>query len=585
MKNKSNLSRLLGYAEGLKPLAYIAWILSALSSIIALVPYWYLWKIFKEVFEVAPNFQNATNLTHNGIMALIFTVSSILIYITALMCSHISAFRIATNLRIAMMRHIIKLPIGSCEKFGSGRLRKIVDEASGETETYLAHQLPDRYAAIATPIGLLFLLFSFDWRLGLLSILPVILAFAIMARMTGSEMREKMTEYQNSLHDMSNQAVEYVRGIPVVKTFGQTIFSFKKFKDSIDNYKTWVIDYTKLCRTPMLFYTTAINSVFAFLIAGTLIISKNGITSEFLLNLIFYVIITPIISLTLTKIMYQSENALLVDDSFKRIDSILTLEPLYESDLSNIPNDNSITLDNISFSYDGETDVIKNVSLNIKSGETIAFVGPSGGGKSTLASLISRFFDVDKGAIRIGGIDIKDIQKETLMNTISFVFQNSKLIKASILENVRMGKPDATDEQIMTALKNAQCMDIIEKLPNGVNTVIGAKGVYLSGGEMQRISIARAMLKNSPIVILDEATAFADPDNEYKVQKAFNELAKNKTVIMIAHRLSTITGADKIYVIKDGQIAESGTSDELKSLGGIFSDMWKNYNQSVKWKV
>ena len=585
MKKQSNLSRLLMIAGSYRYLTYASWILSAISALIALVPYYFIWQVMREVLEVAPNFSRAQNLTHNGWMAVLFAVIAVLVYIAGLMCSHLGAFRIATNLRLQSMNHIVKLPLGFAEHFGSGKLRKIVNESSAATETYLAHQLPDRANALATPCGLLVLLFVFDWRLGLLSLAPVLLGFLIMMAMTGKEMQQKMKEYQNALDDMAGEAVEYVRGIPVVKTFGQTIFSFKKFKDSIDRYKVWVIAYTKQLRTPMMFYTAAINGVFVFLIAGALLFTQDQVTTEFLLNLVFYIIITPIISVTLTRIMFQSENAMIVDDALQRIDSVLNLEPLKETAHPKHPKDGSVELEQVHFSYDGEKEVLKGVSLSIRAGQTVAFVGPSGGGKTTLANLISRFFDPQSGTVRVGGVDVRDIPKEELMNTVSFVFQNSRLIKASVFENVRLGKPEATREEVMAALKNAQCDDILEKLPDGMDTVIGTKGVYLSGGEQQRIAIARVMLKNTPIIILDEATAFADPDNETRVQAAFSKLSQGKTVIMIAHSLSTVAGADRIYVVKDGQIAESGSSRELMERRGLFAGMWQNYQTSVQWKV
>ena len=585
MKKQSNLSRLLTIAGSYRYLTYTSWILSAISALIALVPYYFIWQVMREVLEVAPDFSRAQNLTYNGWMAVMFAVIAVLVYIAGLMCSHLGAFRIATNLRLQSMNHIVKLPLGFAEHFGSGKLRKIVNESSAATETYLAHQLPDRANALATPCGLLVLLFVFDWRLGLLSLAPVLLGFLIMMAMTGKEMQQKMKEYQNALDDMSNEAVEYVRGIPVVKTFGQTIFSFKKFKDSIDRYKVWVIAYTKQLRTPMMFYTAAINGVFVFLIAGALLFTQEQVTTEFLLNLVFYIIITPIISVTLTRIMFQSENAMIVDDALQRIDSVLNLEPLKETAHPKHPKDGSVELEQVHFSYDGEKEVLKGISISIPAGQTVAFVGPSGGGKTTLANLISRFFDPQSGTVRVGGVDVRNIPKEELMNTVSFVFQNSRLIKASIFENVRLGKPEATREEVMAALKNAQCDDILEKLPDGMDTVIGTKGVYLSGGEQQRIAIARVMLKNTPIIILDEATAFADPDNETRVQAAFSKLSQGKTVIMIAHRLSTVAGADQIYVVKGGQIAESGSSRELMERGGLFARMWKNYQTSVQWKV
>ena len=585
MKKQSNLSRLLTIAGSYRYLTYASWILSAISALIALVPYYFIWQVMREVLEVAPDFSRAQNLTYNGWMAVMFAVIAVLVYIAGLMCSHLGAFRIATNLRLQSMNHIVKLPLGFAEHFGSGKLRKIVNESSAATETYLAHQLPDRANALATPCGLLVLLFVFDWRLGLLSLAPVLLGFLIMMAMTGKEMQQKMKEYQNALDDMSNEAVEYVRGIPVVKTFGQTIFSFKKFKDSIDRYKVWVIAYTKQLRTPMMCYTAAINGVFVFLIAGALLFTQDQVTTEFLLNLVFYIIITPIISVTLTRIMFQSENAMIVDDALQRIDSVLNLEPLKETAHPMHPKDGSVELEQVHFSYNGEKDVLNGISISIPAGQTVAFVGPSGGGKTTLANLISRFFDPQSGTVRVGGVDVRDIPKEELMNTVSFVFQNSRLIKASIFENVRLGKPEATREEVMAALKNAQCDDILEKLPDGMDTMIGTKGVYLSGGEQQRIAIARVMLKNTPIIILDEATAFADPDNETRVQAAFSKLSQGKTVIMIAHRLSTVAGADRIYVVKDGQIAESGSSRELMERGGLFARMWQNYQTSIQWKV
>ncbi len=585
MKKQSALSRLMGYAGKHRYFTYASWLLAAISAFIALLPFIYIWKIIKEVLEVAPDFSSATGLVHNGIMAMVFAIASFLIYICALMCSHLAAFRVATNMRVAVTEHIAKLPLGFADSFGSGKLRKIINDSTGATETYLAHQLPDKYAAIATPIGLLALLFIFDWRLGLLSLVPVILAFLIMSMMTGKRMAEKMKQYNNALENMSNEAVEYVRGIPVVKTFGQSVFSFKKFKSTIDEYQKWVVAYTKDMRVPMMFYTAAINGVFAFLIAGALWFTADGVTNEFLLNLIFYIVITPVISLTLTKMMYMSENNMIVQDALERIDGVLSVSPMSESEDPEHPADSSVELNDVHFSYDGKNEVIRGVSMNIGAGQTVALVGPSGGGKSTLAGLMARFFDVKSGSIKIGGADIREIPKEELMNAVSFVFQDSKLIKATIAENVKLGKPDATDEEVAAALHAAQCDDIIQKFPDGINTAIGTKGVYLSGGEQQRIAIARAVLKNSPIIILDEATAFADPDNEAKVQKAFSELSKGKTVIMIAHRLSTVAGADCIYVIKDGLIAESGRCDELLEKNGVFAEMWKEYAASVKWKV
>ena len=585
LKKKSDLSRLMDYAGNYRYFTYASWVLAAASALLALVPFLYIWRIIRDVLDVAPNYGEAVNIPHYGWMAVLFAIVSYLVYICALLCSHMSAFRVATNLRLEAVEHLAKLPLGFTETFGSGKLRKIIQESTGAAETYLAHQLPDKYSAIATPVGLLVLLFVFDWRLGLLSLVPVFLGFGIMTTMTGKRMEEKMRQYGNALAAMSNEAVEYVRGIPVVKTFGQSVFSFKKFKATIDEYEKWVVAYTKELRMPMLFYTAAVNGVFAFLIAGGLLMTKNGVTPEFLLNLLFYIIITPVISLTLTKIMYMSENQLIVADALNRIDSVLKAAPVSIPDAPKHPKDGSVELKDVVFSYDGTTDVVNGVSLRIPSGSTVALVGPSGGGKSTLASLMCRFFDVKRGSILVGGANVRDIPKEELMNTVSFVFQNSRLLKGTLLDNVKLGKPDATEEEVLAALKAAQCMDIVEKFPDGLHTVIGTKGVYLSGGEQQRIAIARAFLKNAPILILDEATAFADPDNEAKVQAAFAELAKGKTVIMIAHRLSTVANADCIYVVEDGRIAESGTRDALCVKSGIFAKIWQDYGSSVQWKV
>ena len=585
MKKQSDLSRLMGYAGNYRYFTYASWVLSAVSALVALVPFVYIWKILRDVLNAAPDYAQAVNIPHYGWMAVLFAVLAYLIYIAALMCSHLSAFRVATNLRLEVSEHLATLPLGFTETFGSGKLRKIIHESTGAAETFLAHQLPDKYNAMATPIGLLVLLLVFDWRLGLLSRVPVALGFVIMSTMTGRRMADKMRQYGNALESMSNEAVEYVRGIPVVKTFGQSVFSFKKFKATIDEYEKWVIAYTKELRMPMMLYTAAINGVFAFLIVGGLLFTRNGVTSEFLLNLLFYIIITPVISLTLTRVMYMSENKMVVADALARIDSVLETAPMQVQAVPQYPKDSSVTLRDVHFSYDGKTEVIKGVSLDIQPGQTVAFVGPSGGGKSTLANLGCRFFDVQSGSVRVGEADVRDIPKEELMDTISFVFQNSRLLKGSILDNVRLGRPQATEAEVLAALKAAQCMDIVEKFPAGIHTVIGTKGVYLSGGEQQRIAIARAMLKNAPILILDEATAFADPDNEAKVQAAFAQLAKGKTVLMIAHRLSTVANADCIYVVQDGQIVESGTKDALCAQNGLFARMWQEYQASVQWKV
>lgn len=588
-KTSKPTKRLFEYADNYKYLTIASWVLATVSAFIALVPFYYIWRLIKEVIRVSPDFDRAQNLSAYGWCAVGSAVLAMLIYMGGLICSHLAAFHVQATMRSRLMRHIMSLPLGSMDEDGSGKVRKIINESSAATETYLAHQLPDKCVATATPIGLVVLLLVFDWRLGLLSLIPVVLGFTIMSTMMGANMKKKMEEYQNALEEMSSEAVEYVRGIPVVKTFGQSVFSFKRFRDSIKKYEKWTIAYTKDLRVPMMGLTTAINSVFAILIAATFWLGgvKSGsVDGTFLLNLMFYIIITPIITVTMTKMMYAGENVMIVEDALNRIGGLLEKKPLPQSVNPEKPQDASISFKNVSYRYDGASDdAIHNISLDIKSGEHIAFVGPSGGGKSTLAKLIARFADVNSGFIEIGGVNVKNIKASDLMNTVSFVFQDSKLLKMSIFDNVRMGNKNAMREEVIEALHNAQCDDIIEKLPGGIDTVIGSKGTYLSGGETQRIAIARAMLKNAPILILDEATAFADPDNEAKVQAAFSKLSEGKTVIMIAHRLSSVTEVDRIYVLKNGQICQSGTHENLLSQDGLYAHMWKEFNKSVSWKV
>jgi ABC superfamily ATP binding cassette transporter, ABC/membrane protein len=586
---KSNLRRLLEYAGPLRFLTYASWILSAVSALMALAPFVYIWMILRDIINVAPHFEQAENIVPYGWAALMWAIGSILVYIAALLCSHKAAFRVATNIRTILMHYITKLPMGFVSSIGSGKLRKIVNESSEETETYLAHRLPDNAGGIATPVGLLCMLMYFDWRLGLLSIAPAVLAYGIMYFfMTGRSLRKTMEEYQQALDTMSNEAVEYVRGIPVVKTFGQTVFSFKRFKCAIDRYQQWVIGYTRSLHSPMVAFTTIINSVFAILVAAALFVgtSRERMDGQFLSNLLYYIIITPAMTVMLMRVMYMSQDKIIVESALKRIDSVLDVEPLEEPLETIQPRDNSVELRGVSFRYkDADTDALNDISMTIKAGEHIALVGPSGSGKTTLACLIARFWDTTKGSVNIGGTDVRNIRKDDLMQQVSFVFQDSRLLKGSILDNVRLGRPNATDDEVRRALSEGQCDDIIAKLPEGINTILGSEGTYLSGGEQQRITIARVMLQNTPIVILDEATAYADPDNETRVQAAFNTLSIGKTVIMIAHRLSAVTKADCIYVLKSGRICEKGSHAELTSSAGLYANMWREYNQSINWKL
>ncbi len=586
-KKKSAFSKLMEFAGNHKYFSYISCVLAVISAWVALIPFYDVWCIIKEILEVRPDFSKAVHITSYGWQAVGFALLSMVFYIAALMCSHKAAFRVQANMRIYMMEHIMKLPLGYVESEGTGKIRKIVTDSSAATETYLAHNLPDKAVSYATPIGILAMMAVFDWRLGLISLIPAVLAFVIMGTMMmGPKMAEDMKQYQNSLETMSSEAVEYVRGVPVLKTFGQTIFSFKRFKAAIDDYEKWTIDYTKAMMLPMIGFTVFSNGIFAALIIAAYVLGGNVVTDTFVLNLIFYILITATLTTTLMKVAYAGESQMIVEDALKRMDEIIDVLELPEGNSSEKIKDASVSLENVTFSYDdSKTNAVDGITLDIKAGEHIAFVGPSGGGKTTLASLIARFWDVTEGSIKIGGTDVKNIENDKLMNLVSYVFQDSRLLKTSILENVRMGRSDASDSEVVDALKKAQCSDIIDKLPQGINTVIGSKGTYVSGGEMQRISIARAFLKNSPILILDEATAFADPDNEKKVQLAFENLSKDKTVIMIAHRLSTVTNADCIYVLKDGKIAEADTHEKLVGAGGVYTHMWNEYNKSVNWQV
>lgn len=586
-KKQSVMSRLMDMAGNHKYFSYASCVLAAISAWIALIPFYDVWRMIKEILEVRPDFSKATHITSYGWQAVGFALLSMAFYIAALMCSHKAAFRVQANMRMKMMEHIMRLPLGYVEAEGTGKIRKVVTESSAATETFLAHNLPDKVISKATPVGLLVMMAVFDWRLGLFSLIPAALAFLIMGTMMmGPKMAEDMKQYQNSLETMSSEAVEYIRGVPVVKTFGQTIFSFKRFKAAIDEYEKWTLGYTKSMMIPMIGFTVFSNGIFAALIIAAYVFGGNTLTDTFVLNLIFYILITSILTTTLMKVAYAGESQMIVEDALNRMDEVLGQEELPDAAKGKKVKDASVGLKDVTFAYDDtKQNAIDGVSIEIPAGAHVALVGPSGGGKTTLASLIARFWDVKSGSITIGGVNVKEISSADLMNLVSYVFQDSKLLKMSILENVRMGRADATDEEVLEALKNAQCLDIIEKLPHGVNTVIGSKGTYVSGGEMQRLSIARAFLKNAPILILDEATAFADPDNERLVQQAFENLSKDKTVIMIAHRLSTVTNADQIYVLKDGKIAESGTHERLLKTDGIYSHMWSEYNKSVNWQV
>ena len=570
------------YAGGHKHLITLGRFLAAISAVMTLIPYYLMWKIIR----VALNGDNPGLITTYAILAVALIVGALLVYIAALLCTHISAFRVQANMRSSLMKRIVTLPLGIFDEDGTGKIRRIVNDSTAATETYIAHTLADKTVAAVTPVGLLILVFAFNWKIGLICMVPAVLGFACMMFMMGSNMQKKMKEYQDALETMSSEATEYVRGVPVVKTFGQTVHSFKRFKNCIDGFGKWTTEYTLMLRFPMMGFTTFINAIFAALVIASFIFTRNGVDNAIILNVMYYIIITPLVTVALTKIAYSGEAEMNLIDALKRVDKIMEIEPLKEGKSNERPLNFGIEVKNVTYRYkDATRNALDNVSFSIKQGEHVALVGPSGSGKTTMAELLVRFFDVTDGEISIGGVNVKDLPSAYLMEQVSFVFQDSRLIKKSILENVRMGKPDASEEEVIEALKKAQCMDIIEKLPNGIQTVIGEKGTYLSGGEQQRITIARAILKNAPILILDEATAFADPDNETKVQAAFDEMSKDKTLIMIAHRLSTVKNADRIFVMDDGKCVEAGRHDELMQADGLYKRMFEEYSRSVEWKV
>lgn len=583
-KGKEHMKIISRYAGGHRYLILAGRVLAGISALLTLVPYYLLWKIIK----IAAEGTGLQSIKTFAWQAVALTVIALLIYIAALLCTHIAAFRVQANMRISLMKRILTLPLGVFDDEGTGRIRRIVNDSTAATETYIAHNLPDKTVAAVTPIGLCVLIFAFNWKIGLFCMIPAVIGFLCMMSMMGKGMQEKMAEYQNALEAMSAEATEYVRGIPVVKTFGQTVNSFTRFKSMIDNFGKWATDYTLMLRGPMIGFMTCINAIFLFIVIAAYVFvgSDKAPAAGDILNIVYYIIVTPLITVALTKVAYSGEAEMTLIDALSRVKNVMDIEPLQDGDKGLKPLEGSIELRNVSFRYkDAAAYAVDDVSAVIKAGEHAAFVGPSGSGKTTICELMARFFDVSSGEILIGGVDIKEIPQSRLMEMISFVFQDSRLLKTSVLENVRLSKPDASEEEVMEALKAAQCMDIIEKLPNGIHTMIGEKGTYLSGGEQQRITIARAILKDAPILILDEATAFADPDNEAKVQAAFENMAKGKTVIMIAHRLSTVTNADRIYVMERGKIVERGSHKDLLLQKGLYKRMYDEYTRSVEWKV
>ncbi len=590
-KQPSPLSRLIVYAGKYKALLFSGLFLSAVAMILGMAPYVCIWLVIKDLIAVAPDWTQATEIGKYGWLAFAFAVGGILVYFAALMCTHLAAFRTASNIRKQGVAHLMKTPLGFFDNNASGLLRNRLDGAASETETLLAHNLADIVGTAAMFIAMLVLMFVFDWRMGAACLLAAIISVVAMFSMMGGKNAKLMMEYQTAQDVMSKAGTEYVRGIPVVKVFQQTVYSFKAFKQAIEDYSAKAERYTDgVCRVPQSVNLTFTEGAFVFLIPVALFLAPSALSSgnfaEFITNFAFYAVFSAIISTALAKIMFAASGTMLANTALNRIDTVMNAPVLEIAKDPQKPNGNMVEFKNVGFTYEGaDFPALDGVSFVAQSGQTIALVGPSGGGKTTAASLIPRFWDVSSGAVEVGGVDVKQIDPHVLMDNIAFVFQNNRLFKTSIFENVRAAKPDATREEVLLALEAAQCMDIIEKLPEGMDTVIGSEGTYLSGGEQQRIALARAILKNAPIVVLDEATAFADPENEVLIQKAFAELTKGKTVIMIAHRLSTVVGADKIIVLDNGKVVEEGTHEELKNNGGLYAHMWSEYNQAAKWKI
>ena len=586
MKKKSFLKRLFLFAGNYKYLTIAGMVLSAISAVMSILPTLFIWYGIKELFFIYPNITMSDKLIYYLIFALISGVGAMIIYSIALLFTHLAAFRIAKNMKISTLTHLINLPLGYFNDNSSGKLRRTINDCASQTEIYLSHQLPDITGAIATPIAILGVLFLVDWRLGIISILSLLMAAISQFLLIGKGYKERMRDFQTSLENMNNEAIEYVRGISVIKTFGHTIFSFKKLYNTIDIFKKVVIDYSLFSRIPTTLFLTFLGSTSIFLIiSGILIFPGESSFSLFFINMLFYLLFTPVFTLMVGRIMWTSQNTLLAEDALDRIEELMSAKPMQHGENKLFPEKHNISIEKISFSYpNSDKEIISELSLEIDEGSTVAIVGVSGGGKSTLASLLVRFWDITKGSIKIGGVEIKDIDEKELFTNISFVFQNTNLYKSSILDNVRESSPDATEEEVLKALKDACCEDIINKLPNGIHTKVGINGIFLSGGETQRIAIARAILKNAPIVLLDEATAFADPENEYKIQLALGELIKNKTVLIIAHRLSTIQNVDKIHLMANGKIIESGTHIELLKRHGEYAGMWNEYQKALLWR-
>ena len=590
-KKQSPLTVLLGYAGSYRGLTFLGLGLSAVAMVLGMAPYVCIWLAARDLIAVAPDWTRAASVAGYGWMAFGFAVAGIAVYFAALMCTHLAAFRTAANIRKQGMAHLMKTPLGFFDSNASGLIRNRLDGAAAETETLLAHNLADIVGSAAMLISMVVLMFVFDWRMGAACLLAAVISILSMFTMMGGKNAKLMQEYQAAQDGMSKAGTEYVRGIPVVKVFQQTVYSFKAFKEAIEDYSAKAERYTDgVCRVPQSVNLTFTEGAFIFLVPVALLIApgalRSGNFAGFVTNFAFYAVFSAVISTALARIMFAASGTMLANTALGRIAQVMDAPELKITEHPLAPKDNSVEFRDVSFTYDGAAlPALEHVSFRVEPGQTAALVGPSGGGKTTAASLIPRFWDVSAGTVAVGDVDVRETDPHVLMDQVAFVFQNDRLFKASILENVRAARPEATREEVRSALSAAQCGDILEKLPDGMDTVIGTEGTYLSGGEQQRVALARAILKDAPIVVLDEATAFADPENEALIQKAFAALTKGRTVIMIAHRLSTVVGADKIIVLDDGHVAEEGTHTQLAAAGGLYARMWADYNQAVQWRI
>ena len=591
-KNNAELSRMFEFAGNRHWLTIVGCILSGLSTIFSMIPFICIWFVIRDILHAMTkgDISLASASGHYAWLAVAFSLLSILLYFIALCCSHLAAFRTATNMKKEAMHHIVSLPLGYFSQNASGRLRKIIDDNAGLTEGFLAHQLPDLTSAVIMPIAVIILIFLFDFRLGICCLIPLAISVYFLKKMMGGDNADFMSGYMTALETMNKEAVEFVRGIPVVKVFQQSVYSFKNFHKAIEEYKNYASGYAICCRIPLTGFNVTLNGTFVLLIPVAMMIlagaTGQASAQKLFLDFLFYCLFTPICTTMMNRIMFASEELMAAKSAITRIEAVLQEKPLEEPKSPEEPKDASIVFEDVSFTYPGaDNKALDHISFELPAGKTVALVGASGSGKSTAASLIPRFYDVQEGAVSIGGVNVQNIAKQDLMNRIAFVFQNTHLFKDTLLENIRASRPDTSREEVMKAAEAAQCKDIIDRLPNGLDTVVGNDGTYLSGGENQRIALARAILKDAPIIILDEATAFADAENEHQIQKAFEGLTRGKTVLMIAHRLSTIRDADMILVFDKGKIVERGTHDELIEQNGVYDSMWKEYQTQITWKV